>query len=106
MVFKDVRGMRLSRLKRFMSRAHFDDEMALHKVDCESSHGWLDNYDFLLEKQAEFASEPLIPPPLISGRDLLELGWKPGRFSARRSKRCKPANWKASSRHAKRRSNG
>jgi len=77
MVFKDVRHMRLSRLKRFMSRPHFDDEMALHKVDCQSSHGWLDNYDFLLEKQAEFANEPLIPPPLITGHDLMELGWKP-----------------------------
>jgi len=78
MVFKDVRNMRVSRLKRFMSRPHFDEEMALHKVDCESSHGWLDNYEFLLNKQREFSSEPLIPPPLITGHDLLELGWKPG----------------------------
>ena len=40
MVFKDVQKMRVSKLKRFMSRPHFADEMALHKVDCESSHGW------------------------------------------------------------------
>ena len=78
MVFKDVRNMRLSRLKRFMSRPHFEDEMALHKVDCQSSHGWLDNYDFLLNKKEEFSKEPLIPPPLITGHDLLNLGWKPG----------------------------
>ena len=38
----------------------------------------LDNYDFLLAKRDEFASEPLIPPPLVTGHDLLARGWKPG----------------------------
>ena len=78
MVFKDVQKMRVSRLKRFMARPHFDDEFILHKVDCASSHGMLDNYEFLLRKKEEFASEPLIPPPLVNGRDLIRLGWKPG----------------------------
>lgn len=78
MVFKDVQKMRVSRLKRFMSRPHFDDELALHKVDCASSHGYLDNYDFLLQKKEEFSNEPLIPPPLVRGNDLLDMGWKPG----------------------------
>lgn len=78
MVFKDVQKMRVSRLKRFMSRPHFGDELTLHKVDCASSHGLLDNYEFLLAKREEFAHEPLIPPPLVRGDDLLKLGWKPG----------------------------
>ncbi len=78
MVFKDVQAMRVARLKRFMARPGFEEEMELHRVDCASSHGMLDNYAFLQEKQAEFAQEPLIPPPLITGRDLLALGWKPG----------------------------
>jgi len=78
MIFKDVQSMRVARLKRFMARPHFDDELELHRVDCASSHGALDNYDFLRVKQGEFASEPLIPKPLINGRDLLALGWKPG----------------------------
>jgi poly(A) polymerase len=78
MVFKDVQKMRVAKLKRFMARPHFDDELMLHKVDCASSHGALDNYDFLLAKREEFASEPLIPPPLVKGRDLIALGWKPG----------------------------
>lgn len=78
MVFKDVQKMRVSRLKRFMSRPNFDDELLLHKVDCASSHGLLDNYDFLLAKKVEFSNEPLIPPPLVRGGDLLQLGWKPG----------------------------
>ncbi|MCX6967973.1 MAG: CCA tRNA nucleotidyltransferase [Verrucomicrobia bacterium] len=78
MVFKDVQSMRVSRLKRFMARPYFADELELHRVDCASSHGMLDNYEFLLKKREEFASEPLIPPPLINGKDALALGWKPG----------------------------
>lgn len=61
-----------------MSRPTFSDELVLHKVDCESSHGMCDNYDFLVKKRDEFSHEPLIPPPLITGGDLLNLGWKPG----------------------------
>lgn len=78
MVFKDVQQMRVAKLKRFMARPHFDDELELHRVDCTSSHGMLDNYDFLRAKRDEFASEPLIPPPLITGADLIALGLAPG----------------------------
>lgn len=78
MVFKDVQQMRVSKLKRFMARAHFADEMELHRVDCASSHGNLSNYHFLEQKQTEFSSEPLIPKPLISGADLISLGYMPG----------------------------
>ena len=78
MIFKDVQSMRVARLKRFMARPYFTDELELHRVDCASSHGMLDNYEFLREKREEFANEPLIPPPLVNGRDVLALGWKPG----------------------------
>jgi poly(A) polymerase len=78
MVFKDVQQMRVSKLKRFMARPGFEDEIELHRVDCTSSHGMLDNYHFLKAKREEFAQEPLIPPPLLTGRDLIALGFKPG----------------------------
>ena len=78
MVFKDVQNMRTAKLKRFMAREGFGTEIELHRVDCQSSHGALDNYDFLRAKAEEFANEPLIPPPLVTGRDLMALGWKPG----------------------------
>lgn len=78
MIFKDVQSMRVAKLKRFMARPHFSDELELHRVDCASSHGMLDNHEFLLQKREEFANEPLIPPPLVNGRDILALGWKPG----------------------------
>src|SRR5438093_9910976 len=78
MIFKDAPNMRLSKLKRFMARPTFDDELELHRVDCESSHRMLDNYEFLLRKREEFANEPIIPPPLLRGDDLIALGLKPG----------------------------
>ncbi len=78
MVFKDVPNMRVAKLKRFMARPTFEDELELHRVDCASSHGMLDNYEFLLQKREEFASEPIIPPPLVRGDDLIRLGFKPG----------------------------
>ena len=78
MVFKDVPNMRVAKLKRFMARPTFDEELELHRVDCESSHRMLDNYEFLLRKRQEFANEPIIPPPLVRGDDLIALGLKPG----------------------------
>ncbi|HEY2615603.1 MAG TPA: CCA tRNA nucleotidyltransferase [Chthoniobacterales bacterium] len=78
MVFKDVPNMRVAKLKRFMARPTFDDELELHRVDCASSHQMMENYDFLLEKREEFANEPIIPAPLVRGDDLLALGLKPG----------------------------
>ncbi|MDQ6655080.1 MAG: CCA tRNA nucleotidyltransferase [Verrucomicrobiota bacterium] len=78
MVFKDVPNMRVAKLKRFIARPTFDDELELHRVDCKSSHGMLDNYEFLQQKREEFANEPIIPPPLVSGSDLIALGMKPG----------------------------
>jgi poly(A) polymerase len=78
MVFKDAPKMRVAKLKRFMARPTFDEELELHRVDCESSHRMLDNYEFLLRKREEFAKEPIIPPPLVRGDDLIALGLKPG----------------------------
>ncbi len=73
MVFKDVPNMRVAKLKRFMARPTFVDELELHRVDCASSHGMLDNHEFLLAKREEFAHEPIIPPPLLRGDDLIAL---------------------------------
>ena len=78
MAFKDVPNMRVAKLKRFMARPGFEDEMELHRVDCSSSHGSLDNYVFLRGKQEEFAHEPLIPKPFVTGHDLIGWGLKPG----------------------------
>jgi len=78
MSFKDVPNMRVATLKRMMARPTFDDELELHRVDCLGSHGMLDNHATLIAKREEFSHEPLIPVPLITGNDLISMGWKPG----------------------------
>ncbi len=78
MNFMNVQKMRTAKVKRFMARPTFEDEMELHRVDCASSNGLTENYDFLRQKEKDFASEPLIPPPLVSGKDLIDLGVSPG----------------------------
>jgi len=78
MQFMNVQKMRVAKLKRFMAEPTFEQEMELHRVDCGSSNGFTDNYEFLTEKRGEFANEPLIPPALVSGKDLIAMGMKPG----------------------------
>ena len=78
MAFKDVQQMRVSRLKRFLARPTMPDELLLHRVDCGGSNQDFSNYDFLVRKIEEFSKEPLIPPPLLSGRDLLAMGLEAG----------------------------
>lgn len=78
MQFMNVQKMRTAKLKRFMAEPTFPMEMELHRVDCGSSNGFTDNYEFLQAKETEFAAEPLIPAPLVTGRDLIQLGQAPG----------------------------
>ena len=77
MQFMNVQKMRTAKVKRFLARPTIELEMELHRVDCASSNGFTENFDFLRAKQDEFANEPIIPKPLITGRDLIDLGLKP-----------------------------
>ncbi|MCC6713537.1 MAG: CCA tRNA nucleotidyltransferase [Candidatus Dadabacteria bacterium] len=78
--FKDVFHMRKSTLKRFVRMPDFEEHMALHRADCLASHGMLDAYDFVMEKLEEFrlADEEIKPAPLITGKDLIRMGYEPG----------------------------
>jgi poly(A) polymerase len=78
MQFMNVKKMRVAKLKRFMATPTFTRELELHRLDCASSNGFTDNYAFLQAMSAKFAAEPLIPPPLVTGRDLIRLGLTPG----------------------------
>ena len=78
MQFMNVQNMRTAKLKRFMAAPTFPQELELHRVDCASSNGFTDNLEFLIAREEEFAAEPLIPPPLVTGRDLIALGLSPG----------------------------
>lgn len=79
MRFKDVQRMRVSTLKRMLRAPNFLEELELHRADCRASHGQLNNWRFLRRKLKEFsAAEALKPPPLVTGKDLLALGYPEG----------------------------
>jgi putative nucleotidyltransferase with HDIG domain len=78
MNFMNVTKMRLSTLKRLLSRPTIGDELELHRIDCSASHGNLDNYHFVKEKLSELAVDRIKPAPLLRGEDLIHLGLKPG----------------------------
>ena len=78
MAFKDVQRMRPATRKRFLRQPHFDEHLALHKLDCTASHGDLSLYDFCADQLKHETPESLSPPPLITGDDLIALGLKPG----------------------------
>jgi poly(A) polymerase len=78
MNFMHVRKMRLSTLKKFLSRSTIETELELHRIDCMASHENCENYYFLRKQLQHFKSEMLKPEPLLRGRDLIELGFKPG----------------------------
>lgn len=77
MRFMHVQEMRQGKLKNFLGRDTFLEELELHKIDCQSSHGKLDNYEFLKQKIQEFKAEELKPKPLINGDDLIAQGCDP-----------------------------
>ena len=78
MGFADVREMKQSTLRRLLARETFPMELELHRLDCLASHRRLENYVFALDKLAEFKNEPVVPPPLVTGRDVLATGLAPG----------------------------
>jgi len=78
MKFMEVPRMRDSTLKRFMRLPDFEEHMRLHRLDCLSSHGGLDNYEFVRRKQRELPPEQLRPAPLLTGKDLIQAGYRPG----------------------------
>ena len=78
MKFKDVLQMRPSTLKRFLRLPQFEEHLELHRLDCLASNGYTQVYDFLRGKLSELEAEDLSPERLITGHDLLQLGYSPG----------------------------
>jgi len=78
MVFMNVHKLRPGRLKRFLRKPNFDLHLELHSLDCLASHGMLDNYEFCKDKLQELDIDDLHPARLLTGNDLIDLGYAPG----------------------------
>lgn len=76
MRFASVRQMRHAKVEQLMKEPFFGLELELHRLDCISCHGKMECFDFLLGEFVRMA--PPEPERLVSGKDLLERGLKPG----------------------------
>jgi len=78
MRFRHVGEMRASKLKRFLREPFFPELLELHRLDCLASHADLELHDFCVEKLEEVGQEELRPERLLTGHDLMEMGFEPG----------------------------
>lgn len=78
MRFGDVEKMKQSTLKRFFRLPRFDEHLALHRLDCLSSHGDLRLYDYARRRREELSEDEVRPALLVTGRDLIAAGYQPG----------------------------
>lgn len=76
--FKDLPRMRESKLKRFLRMERFEEHLELHRLDCLSSHGNLANFEFAAAKLAETPPAVLKPVRVLTGHDLIRMGYQPG----------------------------
>ena len=74
MTFMHVQQMKKSTLRHFIAAPTFDTELELHRLDCLSSHGGLDNHTFVTAARDAFSQEPVLPAPWVTGRDIIALG--------------------------------
>jgi poly(A) polymerase len=78
MKFKDTEQMRSSTLKRFVRLPKFDEHLALHRLDCLSSHRHLETYEFVRQFLERTPPDQVQPPKLLTGDDLISMGFSPG----------------------------
>ena len=78
MRFGDVHRMKTATLKRFFRLDRFPEHLALHRMDATASHGALENYHFARQQFEYMADEEVHPEPLLTGRQLIALGYIPG----------------------------
>ena len=78
MRFMDSGRMKESTLKRFLRLPQFDEHLALHKMDCLAGSGFLEHWEFMREKMQTLPEETVRPKPLITGKELIAAGYRPG----------------------------
>ena len=78
MRFGDVMKMKDSTLKRFFRLPLFEEHLALHRMDCLSSHGGLDLYHYAKDRYEHLPAEQVRPVLLVTGKDLIDAGYLPG----------------------------
>ena len=76
--FKRIREMSVSALKRFFRLARFEDHLELARIHAVAAGEDLSDYEYAYRKRREWNEDDVAPAPLISGEDLIALGFNPG----------------------------
>lgn len=74
----DAPKMRAGRLKRLLREPRFADLLELHRVDCLACHRQMAAWEFCKAQLAQLSEQELRPEPLLNGRDLIAMGYRPG----------------------------
>lgn len=74
----NVREMRESTRRRLFRQDYFKELLELHRVDCLGGSGRLDTYNLCVSELDSISQLELRPTRILSGRDLIELGIRPG----------------------------
>jgi poly(A) polymerase len=83
MKFGAVAEMRASTLKKFVRLPRFEEHLALHRLDCLSSHRHLESYDFVQRFLEVTPPEQVRPERLLTGDDLQAMGFEPSPLFSR-----------------------
>jgi poly(A) polymerase len=78
MRFKDITHMKPSTLKRFLRLPDFHEHLELHRVDCLASNGNLSGWEYARTQLTNLPAEALRPARLLTGKDLIAEGYRPG----------------------------
>jgi poly(A) polymerase len=71
-------NMRVATLKRFLRQEGIEELLELCRIDAEAANGDLTWFEFCRAKLGEFGREEMKPARLVSGGDLIALGYRPG----------------------------
>jgi tRNA nucleotidyltransferase/poly(A) polymerase len=78
MHFVDAKKMRPAKLRRLLGNPYFTASLELMWLDIHHSNKDFSTWQFLKSSYDAFIHEPILPEPLIRGRDLVARGFTPG----------------------------
>jgi poly(A) polymerase len=75
---KDLPKMRPAKAARFLLQEDVLDHLELHRGDCLASHGDLSVYQWAVAARGALLAETAAPARLLTGDDLIAMGYPPG----------------------------
>jgi poly(A) polymerase len=78
MYLQHARQMKDSTLKRMFAEPGFEQLIALARADALASWGNMESVEYVLERRRAMPVEEIEPPRLVTGHDLIAMGYEPG----------------------------